>query len=171
MVDPSARGNRYQHRREAETPCVPPCSASSLIQAVSSTAQSHRPSEQEERSRVATPKLSSGAGQPTITLRTSLDGTDDGGGISESSGVSKEAADPRSKSPSALKELRSSSQAARNEQPSTPRRGLPRPCTRSDGRPRRPASSQAKPHLAQHSRRPRLARSSCSAFLLDLRSE
>jgi len=35
-------------------------------------------------SRAATRKLSSAAGQPTITLRTSLDGTDDGGGISES---------------------------------------------------------------------------------------
>ena len=33
------------------------------------------------------------------SLRTSLDGIDDGGGISESSGVSEEAADPRSHTP------------------------------------------------------------------------
>jgi hypothetical protein len=50
-------------------------------------------------------KLSSGAGQPTITLRTFLDGTDDGGGISESSGVSEEPAAPRSQTSSTLKEL------------------------------------------------------------------
>jgi hypothetical protein len=52
------------------------------------------------------PKLSSEAGQPTITLRTFLDGTDDRAGISESSGASEEAADPRSQTSSTLKELR-----------------------------------------------------------------
>jgi len=46
-------------------------------------------------SRAATRKLPSGAGQPTITLRTFLDGTHDGSGISESSGASEEAADPQ----------------------------------------------------------------------------
>jgi len=51
---------------------VPPCSASSLIQAVSSTVQSHRP-------------LKRRVSALAPSLRTSLDGTDDGGGISESS--------------------------------------------------------------------------------------
>ena len=37
------------------------------------------------RSCAATPKLSSAAGQPTITLRTSQDGQGDGGGIAEPS--------------------------------------------------------------------------------------
>jgi len=73
---PDGRGSQRQCQREAETPCVPPCSASSLIQAVSSTVQSHRPPTKKKRSRAATPKLSSGAGQPTITLRTFLDGTE-----------------------------------------------------------------------------------------------
>jgi hypothetical protein len=75
--------------------------------------------------------------------RTLLDGTDDGGGISESSGVSEETADPkllvsqaaRHEPPSTLKELRSNSPAARNEQPSTSRRGCSRLRTKNNGRP------------------------------------
>jgi hypothetical protein len=50
------------------------------------------------------------------------DGTADGGGISESSGVSEEPAAAGARIPSALKELHSNSKAARNEQLSTPRR-------------------------------------------------
>jgi hypothetical protein len=48
----------------------------------------------------------------------------DRGGISESSGASEEAADPRSHTPVEV---------------SLPRRGLPRHCTESDGRPHRPS--------------------------------
>jgi hypothetical protein len=72
-------------------------------------------------SRVATPKLSSFAGEPPIALRTFLDGTDDGGGTSESSGASEEAADPRSHTPVEV---------------SLPRRGCPRLRTKNNGRPR-----------------------------------
>jgi hypothetical protein len=71
-------------------------------------------------SRVATRKLSSGAEQPTITLRALLDGTDDGGGISESS--SQRLRVPGARAPWALKELPwGDSQAASDEakQPST----------------------------------------------------
>ena len=103
---PGVRGNRHRCQREAETPCVPPCSASSLIQAVSSTAQSHRP-------------LKRRVSALAPSLRTSLDGTDDGGRhfrIEQSA-----TADPASHTPVEV---------------SLPRRGCPRPCTESDGRPR-----------------------------------
>jgi hypothetical protein len=58
-------------------------------------------------SRVATRKLSSEAGQPTITLRTFLDGTDDGGGIQSRAVLPKKPRTPGARISSALKELQS----------------------------------------------------------------
>jgi len=52
---------------------------------------------------------------------------------------------PGARISSALKELHSNSQAARNEQPSTSRRGCPRPCTKSDGRPLQRSRAAATP--------------------------